>query len=81
MSADDSNYDLQNVECQSLTPSCKISSRSPRFAKGAITNISDVLKRRLCLQQPAPSCGLTDGYVIMLSDSLACELPHFVLIL
>jgi len=26
MSADASNYDLQNVECQSLTPSCKISS-------------------------------------------------------
>jgi len=42
MSADDSNYDLRNVERQSLTPSCKISSRSPRFAKGAITNISDV---------------------------------------
>jgi len=36
MSADASNYDLRNVECQSLIPSCKISSRSPRFAKGAI---------------------------------------------
>jgi len=81
MSADDSNYDSRNVECQSLTPSCKISSSSPRIAKGAITNISDVLKRRLCLQQPAPACGLTDGYVIMLSDSQACELSHFVLIL
>jgi len=48
---------------------------------GAITNISDVSKRRLCLQLPAPACGLTDGYVIMLSDSQACELSHFVLIL
>jgi len=36
MSADASNYDLQNVECQSLMPSCKISSRSPRFTKRAI---------------------------------------------
>jgi len=50
MSADASNYDLQNVECQSLTPSCKIWSRSPRFAKGA-SNASDVLRRHLCLQQ------------------------------
>jgi len=81
MSAGASNYDLQNVECQSLTPSCKISSRSPRFAKGAITNINDVLKRRLYLQQPASVSGLTDGCLTMLSDSLACELPHFVLIL
>jgi len=46
MSADASNYDLQNVECHSLTPSCKISSRSPRFAKGAITNLSGVFRRR-----------------------------------
>jgi len=29
MSADASNYDLQNVECHSLIRSCKISSRSP----------------------------------------------------
>jgi len=28
MSADASNYDLRNVECQSLTPCCKISSSS-----------------------------------------------------
>jgi len=28
--------------------------RSPRFAKRAITNLSDVLRRRLCLQQPPP---------------------------
>jgi len=51
MSADDSNYDLRNVEYQSLTPNCKISSRSPRFAKGAIANISDVLKARILLQR------------------------------
>jgi len=41
MSADASNYDSQNVECQSLIPSSKILSRSPRFAKRAITNTSD----------------------------------------
>jgi len=77
MSADACNYDLQNVS------SCKISSRSPRFAKRAITNLSDVLRRRLCLQQPAPACGstLTHGCVTMLSDSQGCELSHFVLIL
>jgi len=45
MSADAGNYDLQNVECQSLILSCKISSRSPRFAKRAIANLSDVLKQ------------------------------------
>jgi len=49
MSEDASNYDLQNVECQSLMPSCKISSSSRRFAKRAFTNLSDVLRRRLCL--------------------------------
>jgi len=81
MSADVSNYDLRNVECQSLTPSCKISSRSPRFAKGAIINLSDVLKRRLCLQQPAPAYGLIDGCATMLSDNHGCELSQFVLIL
>jgi len=54
MSADASNYDLQNVECQSLLPCCKISSRSPKFPKEAITNLSDVLRCRLCLQHPAP---------------------------
>ena len=69
MSADASNYDSQNVECQSLIPISKILSRSPRFAKRAITSISDVFKRRLCLQQPAPACGLTHGCVTMLSDS------------
>jgi len=53
MSTDASNYDLQNVECQSLIPSSKILSRSPRFTKRAITNISDVFRRRLCLRQPA----------------------------
>jgi len=68
MSADASNYDLQNVECQSLIPSCKISSRSARLAKGAITNLSDALNRRLCLQQPALAYGLPDGCVTMLSE-------------
>jgi len=81
MSADASNYDLQNVECKSLITSCKISSRSPRFAKRPITNLSDISRRRLCLQQPAPACALTDGCVTMLSGSQACELSHFDLIL
>jgi len=45
MSADASNYDLQNVECKSLIPSCKISWGSPRFAKGAITSLSDALRQ------------------------------------
>jgi len=81
MSADASNYDSQNVECLSLIPGSKILSRSPRFAKRAITNISDVLSRHLCLQQRAHACGLTHGCVTMLSDSQGCELSHFVLIL
>jgi len=46
MSADASNYNLQNVECH-----CQISSRSPRFAKRAIMNLSDVSRRSFCLQQ------------------------------
>jgi len=41
MSADSSNYELQNVQWQSLIPSYKIWSRSPRFTKRAIKNISD----------------------------------------
>jgi len=80
MSADVSNYYSQNVECQSLIPSSKIWSRSPRFAERAIKNLSDV-KRRFCLQQPAPACGLTHGCVTMLSESQGCELSHFVLFL
>jgi len=32
MSAGANNYDLQNVECYWVLPSCEISSRSPRFA-------------------------------------------------
>ena len=51
MSADANNYDLHNVECHSLLPSCNISLRPPRFAKRAITNISDILRRHLCLEQ------------------------------
>jgi len=81
MSADASNYDLQNVECQPLIPSCKISSRSPRFAKRAITNLSVVLRRCWCLQKPAPAYGLTHGYVTILSESQGCELSNIVLIL
>jgi len=81
LSADASNYDSQNVECQSLIPRSKILSRSPRLAKRAITNISDVLRCRLYLQQPAHACGLTYGCVTMLTDSQACEPFHFVLIL
>jgi len=77
MSADANNYDLRNVECQLLMPSCKISSRSPRFAKGAIMNLSDVCVSK----QSAPATGLTDRCVAMLSESQACELSHFVLIL
>jgi len=49
--SDANNYDLQNVECQSLVPSCEISSRSPRFAKRAVANLSDILRRSFCLQQ------------------------------
>jgi len=81
MSTDASNYDLQNVECKLLIPSYKISPRSPSFAKGAIMNPSDVFRRCLCLHQPAPACASTDGCFTMLSDSQACELSHFVLIL
>ena len=81
MSADATNYDFQNVECKTLIPISKISSRSPRFAKGAIANLSDVLRRRLSLQQPAPACALTHGCVTMLSGSQACENSHFDLIL
>jgi len=36
MSTDASDDDLQNVECKSLIPGCKISSKSPRFAKRTI---------------------------------------------
>jgi len=44
-------------------------------------NLSDVLNRRLCHQQPVLACGLTHGCVTMLSDSQDCELFHSVLIL
>jgi len=80
MSADTNNYDLKNVECQRLLPSCEVSSRSPWFAKRAIMNLSDVSKRSFCLQQSAPTCGLTDGCVTMLSGSKGCELSDFTFI-
>jgi len=65
MSADASNHDLQNVECQSLLPSCKISSRSPTFAKRAITNVSDVL---------GVACVSSDQrrHVVWLADASQC---------
>jgi len=81
MLADANNYDLQNVECQSLIPSGKISSGSPRFAKWTIMNLRDVLWRRLCLQQSTPACALTHGCVTMLSDIQGCALSHFGLVL
>jgi len=55
MSADASDYDLQDVECQRLLPSCEISSRLPKFAKWAVTNLSEVL-RSFCLPLSAPVC-------------------------
>ena len=61
-SADVNNYNLQNVECRSLVPSCEISSRSPRFAKEAFANINDILRRSLCSvasNQRAPAAELT----------------------
>jgi len=60
MSANASNYKLQNVECKSLMPSCKISSRSPRFAKGAITNLSDVLRQGSGTYGSRARCGSFD---------------------
>jgi len=59
MSADTNNYNLQNVKCQRVEPSCEISSRSPRYAKRAVTNFSDILRQRFCqcLQQSAATQG------------------------
>jgi len=51
MSADASNYDLQNVECQSLLPCCKISSRSQRFVKRAIANFSSAIANYLMFRK------------------------------
>jgi len=81
MSADTSNYDLENVECQQLLPSCKTSSRSPRFSKRAIMNLSDVSKRSFGPQRSAFACSLTHDCVTMVSDSHGRELSHFALIL
>jgi len=39
MLVDANNYDLQNVECQRLLPSCEISARSSRLTKRAIMNL------------------------------------------
>ena len=76
MSADANNYDLQNVECQSLIPSGKFSPGSQRFAKWTIKNLSDGYGVS-CLQQPAPACGLTHGCVTMLSESNAFRVANF----
>jgi len=54
LSEDANNYYLQNVECH-----CEISSRSPKFAKRAIMNLTDVSKRCFCPQQKVPACDLT----------------------
>ena len=69
ISAYGNNYNLQNFEGQRLLHSCEILSRSPRFAKRAVANLYDVLRRSFCLQQSVLACGLTDDYVTMLSDS------------
>jgi len=79
LSTDANNYDLQNVECHRLIPGCGISSRSPKFAKGVVTNLSYVFRWSFCLQQSAPACGLTHGCVTMRSDSQGCELSDFAI--
>ena len=56
MSPDFSNYDLQNVAWQLLIPSCKIWSRSPRFAKRAITNIHFGVRSKKKLPSVESSC-------------------------
>jgi len=38
------------------------------------------LRRHLCLQQPAPACGLTDGCATMLSGSHGSKLSHIAFI-
>jgi len=76
MSGNVNNYNLQNVEND-----CEISSRSPRFAKLAIMNLSDVSRKSFCLQQKAPACGLIHGCVTTLSECQGCELSDFPIIL
>jgi len=76
MSVDANNYNLQNVESH-----CEISSRSPRFAKRAIINLSGVSRRNFCLQAPDCGCGLTHGCATTLSESQGCELSDFPIIL
>jgi len=39
ISAHANNYDLENIECHSLLPSCEIWSTSPRFANRAVANL------------------------------------------
>jgi len=58
MSVDANIYDLQNIKCQLLLSSCETSSKSPRFAKGTVTNFNDVLRfrRGFFLHQSGPAC-------------------------
>jgi len=70
LSEDANNYYLQNVECH-----CEISSRSPKFAKRAIMNLTDVSKRCFCPQQKVPACDLTHGCVTTLSESQGANFP------
>jgi len=64
MSADPNNYDLQNVQCQSLVPSCKVS-RSP---KRAVANLTDILGVACgCVQQWPPACDVVHGCETMFS--------------
>ena len=56
MSADTDYYDLHNVECQRWLTSGEISSRSTRFTKRAVANLSDVFRVSFSLQQSAPTC-------------------------
>ena len=41
--SDANNYNLPNVVCQQLLPSCKILSSSPRVAKWVVSNLSEGL--------------------------------------
>jgi len=78
ISAGGNIYDLQNVECQRLVPNCEILSRSPRLAKRSVTNLSDVFKVELLSSAINVACGLTRGYVTMLSESQVCDLTFTV---
>jgi len=46
-------------------------SKSPRFAKAAVTNLNDFLRRSFFLHLSRPACNLFQGCITMLSDSVA----------